>query len=68
MFSLKEWLKTAFVAGVAKGEFSKEYIAIKCAEQVDKGRFSESDAQEVFAAVNSLFDGGKEETAIGGTD
>ena len=60
MFSLKEWLKNAFVRGVAKEEFSKEYVAVKCAEQVDKGRFSESDAKEVYTLIEGLFDGGKE--------
>lgn len=54
MFSLKEWLKQAFINGVARGEFSEEYIAIKCAEQVDKGRFSEEDAGQVFLAIEKI--------------
>ncbi|MBQ8911844.1 MAG: hypothetical protein IJY89_04680 [Clostridia bacterium] len=57
MFSLREWLKKAFVNGVARGEFSGEYIAIKCAEQVDKGRFSEEDAESVFLSIEKLSGG-----------
>lgn len=52
MFSLKEWLRNAVINGVRSGEFSPDYAALIVAEQVDKGRFTVSDAEIVYIAIN----------------
>lgn len=51
MFQLKTWLKNAVINGVRSGEFSPDYAAILVVEQVDKGRFSAADAEEIYRAV-----------------
>lgn len=51
MFSFKKWLKSAYVNGYKNGEFSAEYIADRCADQINKGRFIEADAEEIYNEI-----------------
>lgn len=51
MFIFKEWLKSAYVNGYKSGEFSADYIADRCADQIGKGRFTEADAEEIYNEI-----------------
>lgn len=51
MFRFKNWLKEAYINGYKNGEFSEEYIADRCADQIGKGRFTEADAEEIYNEI-----------------
>ena len=54
MFVFKNWLKEAYINGYKNGEFSAEYIADRCADQIGKGRFTESDAEEIYNEIEKI--------------
>lgn len=54
MFDVRVWLKNAYIAGVRDGTFSAAYIAEKSVEQLDRGRFTESDLAEISEAIDSF--------------
>lgn len=54
MFDVRVWLKNAYIAGVQDGTFSAAYIAEKSVEQLDRGRFTESDLAEISEAIDSF--------------
>lgn len=54
MFDIRVWLKNAYIAGVQDGTFSAAYIAEKSVEQLDRGRFTESDLAEISEAIDSF--------------
>lgn len=54
MFDVRVWLKNAYIAGVQDGTFSAAYIAEKSVEQLDRGRFTESDLADISEAIDSF--------------
>lgn len=51
MFNFKEWLKQSYIDLVLNRTWSREYCADKCATQIDKGRFTEDDAEDIYNAT-----------------
>ncbi|MDD4564762.1 MAG: hypothetical protein PHE79_04725 [Eubacteriales bacterium] len=47
MFNLSQWLKESMISGVAKGQVSLAYVAIKAEEYLSRGIFTEADVQEI---------------------
>lgn len=54
MFIFKDWLKNAYINGYRNGSFSAEFIADRCADQIDKGRFVEADAEDISNAIVNI--------------
>ena len=52
-FSFKAWLKNAYIEGYKRNEFSAEFIADRCADQIDCGRFVDADAEEIYNAIEA---------------
>ena len=50
-FSFKQWLKKSIVSLVINKEISAEYAALRCVEQLDRGRFSELDCEEIYLEI-----------------
>lgn len=51
MFSLKQFVKTNLIDGVANGIFAKEYAAILATNYFVKGILSETDVAEISEAI-----------------
>jgi hypothetical protein len=51
MFSLKQFVKTNLIGGVANGIFAKEYAAILATNYLVKGILSETDVAEISEAI-----------------
>ena len=60
-FRFKAWLKNAYIEGYKRNEFSAEFIADRCADQIDCGRFVDADAEEIYNAIEA-YDAQAEQT------
>ena len=64
MFSLKQFVKTNLIDGVANGVFAKEYAAILATNYLVKGILSEADVAEISEAITPAEDDTVEDEVI----
>ena len=48
MFDFKQWLKQSYINLVLNGTWSRDYCAAMCAGQLDRGRFSDGDVEDIY--------------------